>query len=138
MAEIRYFGRNRLFRRKIVFRPKHRKGRKPKCRNRNRPKFSAETEPKLFRFDHYNQGQQYETAILKSIGVWRDAPLNCSSYRSTVCRTSPSARWSRPRSRGRPCALPGSAASSALVGTGGCSTVPFQISICVLAVQFAN
>ena len=47
-------GRNRLFRPKIVFRPKHRKGRKPKCRNRNRnrPKFSAKTEPKLFRFAH--------------------------------------------------------------------------------------
>ena len=43
-----------------MFRPKHRKGRNPKCqnRNRNRPKFSAETEPKQFRFDHY-----YEEAI---------------------------------------------------------------------------
>ena len=64
-----------------------------------------------------DQGPRRKTAILSFLiyrSVRHDVMLRrrtALSYRSTWCRTSPCARWRRPRSRGRPCAPPGTAAS---------------------------
>ena len=64
-----------------------------------------------------DQGPRRKTAIVSFLiyrSVRHDVMLRrrtALSYRSTWCRTSPCARWRRPRSRGRPCAPPDTAAS---------------------------